>query len=325
MCVRMVRPSSMCLSSGTPERVADLLLYSLRTVSYSSILQSAVPGRQTGCRLVSCVHRRGDPIGFLGTVHPRSHRTRFHTGEKSNDPEFAAALARCGDVYVNDAFGTAHRAHASTTGVAALLPAAAGRLLAGEIEALTAVRDDPHHPLVLVFGGAKVSDKVPMIRQFLGSADRILVGGGMAYTLLLADGQSVGNSRVETDLVETAAEILREARERGVEILLPTDSVCEAALADGVETEVCAGGVPEGLMGLDIGPASREVFARGIAGARTVIWNGPVGVFEIPAFAEGTRVVAQAIADLGDGARRVVGGLRSHFHRPQSHRLAGVR
>jgi phosphoglycerate kinase len=254
----------------------------------------------------------GDEVVALTLALPEGgvlllENLRFHAGEKACDPAFSDALARNGDLYVNDAFGAAHRAHASTTGVPARLPSAAGRLIVAEIEALGAVRDDPPRPLVLVFGGAKVSDKIPMIRHFLDRADHVLVGGGMAYTLLAADGVAVGGSRVETDLLDVAREILGSARSGGIDVVLPVDHVCAAEIRDGApvsERDI----VPDGMMGLDIGPRSRDAFRRALAGARAVIWNGPMGVFEIPAFAEGTRAVAQAIADLGDAVTRVVGG-----------------
>jgi phosphoglycerate kinase len=233
---------------------------------------------------------------------------RFHGGEKKNEPAFAAGLTALADLFVNDAFGTAHRAHASVVGVAGQVPSAAGYLLEEESRVLGKVRDDPVAPLVLVFGGAKVSDKIPLLRGFLGTAARFVIGGGMAYTFLKAAGVGIGASRVEEDLLETAREILEEARERGVEVVLPGDHRCGPSLDSADAPSIHAGDVPEGLMGLDIGPESERTFAAALAGAGTVIWNGPVGVFERPEYLPGTRAVADAVVALGDAVPRVVGG-----------------
>lgn len=235
---------------------------------------------------------------------------RFHAGEEKNDPEFARRLASLADVYVNDAFGAAHRAHASVSGVPKLLgSAAAGLLMASEIEHLGGVLANPPRPFVLVFGGAKVSDKVPILRNLLARVDAALVGGGMAYTFLAARGIDIGASRVEPDLVDTARDILAEARSRGARVFLPTDHVCAATLAAGVATSVSSPGVPAGLMGLDIGPATAASYRSEIERAETVLWNGPMGVFEVPPFDAGTRAVAAAMAAAtARGARTVVGG-----------------
>ncbi len=235
---------------------------------------------------------------------------RFDRREKECDEEFSRELASLGDVYVNDAFGAAHRAHASISGVPAHLPqAAAGLLLAKELEFLGGALDAPERPFVLVFGGAKISDKVPVLRRLLDRVDVAVIGGAMAYTFLTARGVDVGASRVETDAVGIAGEILAEADRRGVRVLLPTDHVVAATLAEGVETRVDAPGISGGMMGLDVGPVTAGAYASEIAQARTVLWNGPMGVFEIPPFDSGTRVVGQAIADVtGRGATSVVGG-----------------
>lgn len=233
---------------------------------------------------------------------------RFYPGEKKGDPVFSAALASLADRFVNDAFGAAHRAHASVTGVVGLLPSAAGRLLSEEIRILSRVRDEPVAPVVLILGGAKIADKIPLIRQFLSKADRVLLGGGMAYTFLRAQGMPIGGSRLEADLVETASEILREAESAGVRVVLPTDHRCGPGLGSGVAPVVCTDEIPDGLMGLDIGPESEARFASEISGVGTVVWNGPMGVFEEEAYLGGTRAVAEAVAALGDGVLRLVGG-----------------
>ena len=235
---------------------------------------------------------------------------RFEPGEETGDEDLARRMAACCDLYVNDAFGAAHRAHASV----AVLPrivgtAAAGFLMEAELTHLGGALSNPKRPFVLVFGGAKVSDKVPVLRHLLARVDVALIGGGMAYTFLAANGVDVGSSRLEPDLVATAGEILAEAETRGVRVLLPTDHVVAARLEAGAESAVSAPGVPAGQMGLDIGPASAVAYASEIAAAGTILWNGPMGVFEIPPFDSGTRVVGQAIADATDrGAISVVGG-----------------
>jgi len=232
---------------------------------------------------------------------------RFHRGEKQNDPEFAAALASLADCYVDDAFGVVHRAHASVVGVPALLPSAAGHLLFEEIAVLSHVRDEPVKPVVLILGGAKVAEKIPLVRNFLDKADRVLIGGGMAYTFLRAAGRSIGASRLEEDLIGTARELMESARDAGIDLLVPEDHACAASL-DAEDAVVIEGDVPDGLMGLDIGPTAAARYAEAISGAGTVIWNGPMGVFENPAFLSGSRAVAEAVAALGDGVLRVVGG-----------------
>jgi phosphoglycerate kinase len=235
---------------------------------------------------------------------------RFHAEEEANDPAFARRLAALADVYVNDAFGAAHRAHASVSGVPQhVQPAAAGLLMAAEIEHLGGVLADPPRPFVLVFGGAKVSDKVPVLRNLLAKVDVALIGGGMAYTFLAARGVAVGASRVEPDLVETARQILAEAEARGVRVLLPTDHVVAEKLAPGVATAVEGPGISANRMGLDIGPATAEAFTAAVEEAGTVLWNGPMGVFEVPPFDAGTRAIAGAMADAtARGVRTVVGG-----------------
>lgn len=230
---------------------------------------------------------------------------RFHEGETNNDAAFSAALARLADVYVNDAFGTAHRAHASTAGmVAQMKDVAAGDLLAREIERLSEVLE-PERPLLCLLGGAKVSDKLGVLEALAPHADVLAVGGAMAYTFLAAQGQEVGRSLVEPDRMDDARRILEAAREHGRTLLLPTDHVVADAL-DAPETARTVRSIPPDAMGLDIGPETAARYGEAAARARTILWNGPMGVFETPAFAEGTRAVAQAVAR--SRANSIVGG-----------------
>lgn len=228
---------------------------------------------------------------------------RFHAEEEKNDFEFSKQLARLCDVYVNDAFGSAHRAHASTVGMIALVKqAAAGLLMDKELEYLTKATKNPARPCVAILGGAKVSDKIEVIRNLMKVVDRLLIGGAMAYTFLRARGESTGNSLVEEDKIDLARELMKEAREK---LLLPVDHVVAAELKAGVETQV-VDRVPDGMMGLDIGPKTINEYTKVIAGAKTIIWNGPMGVFETPPFDRGTVALATAVAD--SGAVSVVGG-----------------
>jgi phosphoglycerate kinase len=231
--------------------------------------------------------------------------SRFEAGETKDDPALAAALARLADVYVNDAFGAAHRAHATTAGVARLLPAYAGLLLEREVRELTAVRDHPEHPLCVVLGGAKVSDKIGVIERFLGVADELLVGGAMCFTFFRARGLATGDSLVEEDGVALAERLLGgDGAER---LRLPSDLVIGDRFAAGAERRELDGvEVPEGWMGLDIGPRTASEYSASIASAGTVLWNGPMGAFEMPQFAAGTRAVATAVAEAP--GTTVVGG-----------------
>jgi len=237
---------------------------------------------------------------------------RFHPGEEANDPEFARRLAALGDVYVNDAFGTAHRAHASTEGVAHHLPeCAAGFLIEKELQYLAGELKNPARPFVVIMGGKKVSDKIDVITSLLPKADVFLIGGAMAYTFLKAQGYEVGNSLVEEDKLELALRILRNAKETNTRFLLPIDSRHTAEFKEGAGTEVCTpfsegGSIPEGREGIDIGDRAIEHFCAEIAQAKTILWNGPMGVFEIDAFSKGTRAVAQAVAE--SGAVSIIGG-----------------
>ncbi|MCS7173131.1 MAG: phosphoglycerate kinase [Armatimonadetes bacterium] len=222
---------------------------------------------------------------------------RFHPGEEANDPEFARSLARLAEVFVLDAFGTAHRSHASTVGVARYLPAVAGFLLEKELRYLGQVLERPEHPFVAVLGGKKVSDKIGVVRNLLARADALLIGGAMAYTFLRAQGYATGASFVEEEKLDLARKVLEEVRRTSVEFLLPTDVVVADRLSEDARTEVVpARGIPEGWIGVDIGPSTAERYAEVIRQSRTVVWNGPMGVFEIPPFAAGTRAVAEAVA-----------------------------
>ncbi len=233
---------------------------------------------------------------------------RFHAGETTNDDVFARGLAAYADVYVNDAFGTAHRAHASTVGVAGhVRDKSAGFLMAKEVNALSRLASAPRQDFVAILGGAKVSDKISVIEKLLTKVDTLIVGGAMAYTFLAAQGRDVGRSKVEESYLRTAREVLQTAKRREVQVMLPTDHACADHFgADAARAVVTGADVPGELMGLDIGPATAAAFAERLASARTVFWNGPMGVFEFDAFAAGTRAVADAIAD--SDAWAVVGG-----------------
>ncbi len=233
--------------------------------------------------------------------------TRFHPGETKNDPELARRLAELADVYVNDAFGSAHRAHASTEGVAHYVrQAAMGYLMKREVEYLSRLLGNPERPFVAILGGAKVSDKIGVIKNLLPRVDRLLIGGAMSYTFLKALGRSVGASRVEEDRLEEARRLYEEA---GGKMLLPVDHVVAPEFSNEAPSQVVEGDIPEGLMGLDIGPKTIERYREEILQARTVVWNGPMGVFEMPNFARGTFAIAEALAEATDrGALTVVGG-----------------
>ncbi len=233
---------------------------------------------------------------------------RFHNGETKNDPEFAQRLANLGDIYVNDAFGTAHRAHASTEGVAKLLsPAVAGYLMEKELKYLGSALADPKRPFVAIIGGAKVSDKITVIENLLEKVDTIMIGGGMAYTFLKAQGHEIGQSLVEEDRLTLASELLTKAQAKNVEFLLPTDHlVAEKFAADSPFSIASSEAFPTAGMGLDIGPATVELYAAKAKAAKTVVWNGPMGVFEFDAFSKGTFAVAEALA--ASGCLSIIGG-----------------
>jgi len=233
---------------------------------------------------------------------------RFDKREKKNDSSFCEELAKLGEVYVNDAFGTAHRAHASTAGVAALLPAYAGYLMEKEVSTLTGMLDDPKRPFCAILGGSKVSDKIKVIDALMDKCDTLIIGGGMCFTFLLAQGYSVGTSLKEEDWVERAGQMIEKAKEKGVKLLLPIDVVCADKFAEDAATKtVDIDAIPDDMMGLDIGPKTAKLYADAIAEAKTVFWNGPMGVFEMDAFAVGTRDVALAVAD-NEEADTIIGG-----------------
>ena len=233
---------------------------------------------------------------------------RFDKREKKNDPAFCEELAALGDVYVNDAFGTAHRAHASTAGVAALLPAYAGYLMQREVATLSGMLEEPRRPFTAILGGSKVSDKIKVIDALMDTCDTLVIGGGMCFTFLLAQGKAVGTSLKEEDWVERAAAMIAKAEERGVKLLLPVDVVCADRFAEDAETlTVSVDDIPDGMMGLDIGPETAKLYADAVAEAKTVFWNGPMGVFEMAAFEAGTKAVAEAVAANAD-ADTVIGG-----------------
>ncbi len=230
--------------------------------------------------------------------------SRFYPGETSNDPGFADQLAALADVYVDDAFGAAHRAHATTVGVPERMPAAAGLLMEEEIDYLDKVLEDPERPFVAILGGAKVSDKLGVIESLLGTADTLLIGGAMGFTFFRALGYEVGDSLVEDDYLEEAKRLVEEAGDR---LVLPVDVVVADAMEEDAESEtVAVEGIPSGKMGLDIGPETVALFEGHISGASTIFWNGPMGVFEVDAFAKGTEGVARAVAE--SAATSVVGG-----------------
>ena len=236
---------------------------------------------------------------------------RFHAEEEKNDPEFAKQLASLAEIYVNDAFGTAHRAHASTAGVADYLPAVCGFLIQKEIDVMGKALDDPDRPFVAILGGAKVADKLTVIENLLGKVDTLIIGGGMAYTFLAAQGKNIGTSLFDDTKLDYCKEMLAKAEKNGVKLLLPVDTVVAKAFPDPIDAAidvktVSSDCIPADMMGLDIGEKTRELFADAIKNAKTVVWNGPMGVFENPTLAAGTIAVAKALAD--SGATTIVGG-----------------
>ena len=232
---------------------------------------------------------------------------RFEKGETKNDPELSAKLAALADIFVNDAFGTAHRAHYSTAGVAEHLPAVSGYLIKKELDVMGKALTAPERPFAAILGGAKVSDKIGVIESLIDKADIIIIGGGMAYTFFAAMGRGVGTSICEQEKIEVAKGLIEKAKAKGVELLLPVDNVVTHEFAADAESFVVASdAIPADCMGMDIGPATAELFAAAIKRAKTVIWNGPMGVFEMPRFSNGTKAVAQAMADVD--AVTIVGG-----------------
>jgi len=232
---------------------------------------------------------------------------RFHAEEEKNDQAFAKDLASLAELYVNDAFGTSHRAHASTAGVAGYLPAACGYLIQKELDIMGGALSNPKRPFVAILGGAKVSDKIGVINNLIEKVDTIIIGGGMAYTFDKSQGHQIGNSLFEEDKMELAKELMAKAQERGVEFLLPIDNVIGDKFDATCQSKIVGiAEIPDGWMGLDIGPKSIELFSEAINGAGTVVWNGPMGVFEFAAFAKGTEAIAKAVAE--SGAISIIGG-----------------
>ena len=232
---------------------------------------------------------------------------RFHIEEEKNDPAFARELASLAELYVSDAFGTVHRAHASTAGVAAFLPAVSGLLVARELDVMGKALDDPRRPFVAVLGGAKVSDKIGVINNLLEKADTIIIGGGMAYTFIKAQGGEIGKSLLEADKTDYAPEMIEKAKSKGVKLLLPTDTIAAKEFsADAEPVTVDSMKIPADMMGMDIGPETSKAFCAAVKGAGTIVWNGPMGVFEFTAFANGTKTMARALAE--SGAVTIIGG-----------------
>lgn len=233
--------------------------------------------------------------------------TRFVKGETKNDESFAKELASLADIYVNDAFGTSHRAHSSNVGVASLLPSAVGLLIEKEIDIMGKALEDPEHPFVAILGGAKVSDKIGVIDNLISKVDTILIGGGMAYTFLKAQGKEIGKSLLEEDKMDLSLDLIKKAKANNVEILLPIDAVIADEIKARVETQIVdIDNIPVDKEALDIGPKTAEMFAEKIKNAKTVVWNGPMGVFEIKEFSNGTNEVAKALAN--SSAITIVGG-----------------
>jgi 3-phosphoglycerate kinase len=286
-------------------------------------VQDGLRLRPVGARLTQLIRRNvpvtGDALG-VGTedavkrMRPGEvlllENLRFHAEEEANDPEFAKALAAYADVYVNDAFGTAHRAHASTVGIAELLPAYAGLLMERELEMLSKLLESAEKPFAAILGGAKVSDKIGVIDNLLKKVDVLVLGGGMANTFLLAQGKSVGKSLAEHDRVEDAKRILAAAEKRRVRVVLPVDVIVAKEVTRGTEYKTLpAEKIPASWHIVDVGAKSLELMQEALADARTIFWNGPLGVFEIPSFAHGTKAIARFVADRADaGATVVVGG-----------------
>ncbi len=236
---------------------------------------------------------------------------RYHKEEEKNDPEFSKALASLAEVYVNDAFGTAHRAHASTAGVADYLPAVCGYLIQKELDVMGKALSNPERPFVAILGGAKVSDKIAVIENLIGKVDKLIIGGGMAYTFLKAKGYEIGTSLFDAEKLELAKELLKKAEANGVELLLPVDTMVSPVFPDPITAEIAvtatdADAIPADQMGLDIGPKTQALFADAVKTAKTVVWNGPMGVFENPVLAKGTIAIAKALAETD--AVTIIGG-----------------
>jgi phosphoglycerate kinase len=269
-------------------------------------------GRQLGLEIplaADCVGPEAERV--VRSLRPGGvallENVRFHPEEEKNAPDFARRLAALGDLFVNDAFGAAHRAHASTAGIADYLPSAAGLLMEKELRALGGILEDPKRPFVAIVGGAKVSTKLGVLESLVRRIDKLLIGGGMANTFLKARGLEVGKSLLEADLVPAAQDLDRRAAEGGVELLLPTDVLVADTVEEGARTQVVAAdAVPAEMAIVDVGPETARRYGEALRGAATILWNGPMGVFEIPAFAEGTRAIARLLAE--SSATTVIGG-----------------
>ena len=233
---------------------------------------------------------------------------RFHPEEEENDPNFSKELASLADIFVNDAFGSAHRAHGSTEGVTHFLPSAAGFLLEKEIEYLGSKLDKPQTPFVVILGGAKVADKIAVIENLLTKANKIIIGGGMAYTFLKAQGCKIGNSKLEEDKLDLAGEILKKAQEKNVEVLLPVDNIAVEEIKPDAAMRIVGKDVTNGLIAIDIGAETIDLFKSALANAKTIVWNGPMGIFEMDAFSRGTKEIAEFIANKDDVVSIIGGG-----------------
>ena len=294
----------LCSHLGRPKGKAD--------PKYSLAPVAARLGELLGCPVPLAADVTGESARSLADS-PRDgevmllENVRFDPREEKNDPAFARELASLAELYVNDAFGTAHRAHASTAGVADYLPAVCGFLIEKELSFLGGALEEPARPFAAILGGAKVSDKIGVIRSLLAKVDSLLIGGGMAYTFIKAQGGQIGGSLCEEDKLDLARELLAEAEEKGVRLLLPVDTVIADAFREDAATRVVpAGQIPDGWQGLDIGPETRALFAAEVKQAATVVWNGPMGVFEMKPFAAGTEAVAEAMAE--SDAVTIIGG-----------------
>ncbi len=277
---------------GRPKGVDEKLRLDVVAARLSELLKTPVKklGASIGPEVeLACAAKQG-PILLLENV-------RFNSGETKGDSALAASYAKLGDVFVNDAFGTSHRDESSVSGVARLLPSVAGRLLEAEIEAFQRVLEKPERPLVAILGGAKISDKLEVIDSLLDKVDCLLVGGGMAYTFLKSQGVKIGKSLCDDALLETVRAALAKASARKIELCLPVDHVIADKFAMDAASKTVSGDIPDGWMALDIGPKTRELYANRIKGAKTLVWNGPMGVFEMPVFRAGTEAVGRAVAD----------------------------
>ncbi|WP_319561197.1 phosphoglycerate kinase [Marispirochaeta sp.] len=283
-----------------------------REPAYSLAPVAARLGELLGKEVIMAPDCIGDEVeklvsGLSGGDVMMLENVRFYEGETKNDTDFAASLAKLGDVYVNDAFGTAHRAHASTEGVAHHLESAAGFLIEKEVKFFAPLLDKPARPFVAIIGGAKVSTKIAVLETLLPKCTTLVIGGGMAYTFLKAQGHGIGKSLLEEDFLDTAKSLLKKADEAGVEVILPLDHVVAAEFSDSAQAEQVDGAdVPEGKIGMDVGPKTLAKIKSTVAAAKNVVWNGPLGVFEFDAFARGTLEVAGYVADCA--GTTVVGG-----------------